>query len=114
MRAVHHKVNIVPVIAKADTLTKGEVLRLKRRVSRVFVVSLQDSVSDMHKLLGLYKYSVYTCDDVSGLCCQVLEQNAAPGTEIYTLPECDEDEDEDYKEQCRQLKVSTDLEMSLK
>ena len=34
MRAVHHKVNIVPVIAKADTLTKGEVLRLKRRVSR--------------------------------------------------------------------------------
>ena len=33
MKAVHHKVNIVPVIAKADTLTKKEVLNLKRRVS---------------------------------------------------------------------------------
>ena len=32
MRAIHHKVNIVPVIAKADMLTKGEVFRLKRRV----------------------------------------------------------------------------------
>ena len=32
MKAVHHKVNIVPVIAKADTLTKKEVLSLKRKV----------------------------------------------------------------------------------
>ena len=32
MKAVHHKVNIVPVIAKADTLTKKEVLNLKRKV----------------------------------------------------------------------------------
>ena len=37
---------------------------------------------------------------------QILEQIADLGIEIYTLPECDEDEDEDYKEQCRQLKVS--------
>lgn len=32
MKAVHHKVNIVPVIAKADTLTKAECQRLKKRV----------------------------------------------------------------------------------
>ncbi len=32
MRAVHHKLNIVPVIAKADTLTKIEVAKLKRKV----------------------------------------------------------------------------------
>lgn len=32
MRAVHHKVNIVPVIAKADTLTRSEVIKLKTRV----------------------------------------------------------------------------------
>ncbi|XP_014780244.1 septin-2 [Octopus bimaculoides] len=32
MKAVHHKVNIVPVLAKADTLTKKEVLNLKRKV----------------------------------------------------------------------------------
>ena len=32
MKTVHHKVNIVPVLAKADTLTKQEVINLKRRV----------------------------------------------------------------------------------
>ena len=32
MKAVDHKVNIVPVIAKADTLTKQEVQRLKQKV----------------------------------------------------------------------------------
>jgi len=33
MRAIHHKVNIVPVIAKADTLTKTELAKLKQTVS---------------------------------------------------------------------------------
>jgi len=32
MRAIHQKVNIVPVIAKADTLTKSELTRLKHTV----------------------------------------------------------------------------------
>lgn len=32
MKAIHSKVNIVPVIAKADTLTLRERDRLKRRV----------------------------------------------------------------------------------
>ena len=31
-----------------------------------------------------------------------IEQN---GINVYTLPDCDEDEDDDYKEQCTQLKV---------
>lgn len=35
MKAIHSKVNIVPVIAKADTLTLRERDRLKRRVSVV-------------------------------------------------------------------------------
>ncbi|XP_050408823.1 septin-2B [Patella vulgata] len=65
MRAVHHKVNIVPVIAKADTLTKQEVFSLKRKI---------------------------------------LDQIDEYGINIYTLPDCDSDEDEDYKEQCTQLK----------
>ena len=34
MKAIHHKVNIVPVIAKADTLTKVEVIKLKDKVSK--------------------------------------------------------------------------------
>ncbi|KAK7087839.1 septin-2-like isoform X2 [Littorina saxatilis] len=65
MKAVHHKVNIVPVLAKADTLTKLEVQNLKRRI--------MDQIEDY-------------------------------GIKIYPLPDCDSDEDEDYKEQCRQLK----------
>jgi hypothetical protein len=32
MKALHHKVNIVPIIAKADTLTLNEVKSLKQRV----------------------------------------------------------------------------------
>jgi len=65
MKKLHTKVNIVPVIAKADVLTKKEMQRLKTRIM------------------------------------QEIEDN---GIKIYTLPECDSDEDEDYKEQVRQLK----------
>lgn len=32
MKQLHNKVNIVPVIAKADTLTRPEVARLKKKV----------------------------------------------------------------------------------
>jgi len=65
MKMLHHKVNIVPVIAKADMLTKKEVARLKKRV---------------------------------------MEEIEANGIRIYPLPDCDSDEDEEYKEQVRQLK----------
>ncbi|GAA6069083.1 septin-2 isoform X1, partial [Tachysurus ichikawai] len=33
MKAIHNKVNVIPVIAKADTLTLKERERLKRRVT---------------------------------------------------------------------------------
>lgn len=36
MKQLHNKVNIVPVIAKADCLTKKEVQRLKTRVRTLF------------------------------------------------------------------------------
>jgi septin 2 len=36
MKAVHHKVNIVPVLAKADLLTKKEVLNLKKKVQNIY------------------------------------------------------------------------------
>ena len=32
MKSLHNKVNVVPVIAKSDTLTKNEVIKLKARV----------------------------------------------------------------------------------
>ncbi|XP_046385027.1 septin-1 [Ischnura elegans] len=65
MKQLHNKVNIVPVIAKADVLTKKEVQRLKKRV---------------------------------------MDEISSHGIKIYPLPDCDSDEDEDYKEQVRQLK----------
>ncbi|XP_078600244.1 septin-2B-like isoform X21 [Branchiostoma floridae x Branchiostoma japonicum] len=67
MKALHHKVNIVPVIAKADTLTPKEVRALKARI---------------------------------------LEEIAQHGIKIYQMPDCDSDEDEDFKEQCRLLKAA--------
>lgn len=60
MKQLHNKVNIVPVIAKADVLTKKEMLKLKARV---------------------------------------MEEINSHGIKIYPLPDCDSDEDEDYKEQ---------------
>ncbi|XP_018329121.1 septin-1 [Agrilus planipennis] len=65
MKQLHNKVNIIPVIAKADVLTKKEMQRLKNKV--------MDEIRDN-------------------------------GIKIYQLPECDSDEDEEYKEQVRQLK----------
>nr|XP_018667111.1 septin-2B isoform X2 [Ciona intestinalis] len=67
MKALHNKVNIVPVLSKADSLTMPEVKRLKRRI---------------------------------------LEEIAAHEIQIYQLPDADEDEDEEFKEQTRCLKES--------
>jgi len=57
----------VPVVAKADTLTKAEMERLK--------VRLRQEISDQ-------------------------------GIRVYQLPDCDTDEDEEYKEQVKQLKAA--------
>jgi septin 2 len=67
MKSLHNRVNIVPVIAKADTLTKIEIRKLKRRI---------------------------------------LDEIAKSGIKIYSLPDVEEDEEEDYKEQTRVLKES--------
>lgn len=67
MKALHNKVNIVPVIAKADTLTRGEVMQLKKRI---------------------------------------LQEISDNNIQIYQLPDADDDEDEDFKEQTRLLKES--------
>lgn len=47
MKAIHSKVNIVPVIAKADTLTLRERDRLKRRVSVIQTVQCSAWTSDV-------------------------------------------------------------------
>ncbi|XP_071848396.1 septin-2B-like isoform X2 [Apostichopus japonicus] len=52
MKALHNKVNIVPVIAKSDTLTKKEIVNLKRRImdeideNSIKIYHMPDSDSD--------------------------------------------------------------------
>ncbi|XP_022916521.1 septin-4 [Onthophagus taurus] len=67
MKRLHRKVNLVVVIAKADTLTSSEVAKLKSNI-------LND-IKD---------------NDI----------------QMYEFPECGSDEDEDFKEQDRELKAS--------
>nr|XP_032517664.1 septin-2 isoform X2 [Danaus plexippus plexippus] len=67
MRRLHRKVNIVVVIAKADSLTAAEIRRLKTRI-------LNDL--DEHQI------------------------------QVYQFPECDSDEDEEFKQQDRELKAA--------
>ncbi|XP_028319823.1 septin 4b isoform X1 [Gouania willdenowi] len=67
MKALHEKVNIVPVLAKADTLTPTEVKRKKIKIR------------------------------------EEIEQY---GIKIYQFPDCDSDEDEDFKKQDYELKES--------
>jgi Septin len=54
MKALDHKVNIVPVIAKADTLTRTELQKLKSRVR-----SCDPSFCIMCCLLIRFIYSVF-------------------------------------------------------
>uniref|UniRef100_A0A8C9XKP8 Septin 4a n=1 Tax=Sander lucioperca TaxID=283035 RepID=A0A8C9XKP8_SANLU len=67
MKALQEKVNIVPVVAKADSLTQAEVYRKKMKIR---------------------------------------EEIKQYGINIYQFPECDSDEDEDFKNQDQILKDS--------
>ncbi|XP_059094852.1 septin-1-like isoform X2 [Tigriopus californicus] len=67
MKQLSDKVNIVPVIAKSDCLSRDEVNRLK------------------------------------GIILKEIKEN---GIKIYSLPDCDSDEDEDFKQQVDDLRQS--------
>jgi len=67
MKRLHRKVNLVVVIAKADTLTATEIVKLK--------LNILNDIRDN-------------------------------GIQMYEFPECDSDEDEDFKQQDRELKAS--------
>ncbi|GAB1602173.1 septin-4-like isoform X2 [Argonauta hians] len=65
MKKIHHKVNIVPLLAKSDILTPTEVRKKKAKIL------------------------------------QEIEQH---NIQIYEFPDCDSDEDEDFKKQDQELK----------
>ncbi|XP_039534115.1 septin 5b isoform X2 [Pimephales promelas] len=68
MKALQDKVNVVPLISKADCLTPAEMKKMKDRVRE-----------------EIEKY----------------------GIKVYQFPDCDSDEDEELKQQDRELKEST-------
>jgi len=47
MKAIHHKVNIVPVIAKADMLTPAELTKLKKKV-KIYLIYCNKSSSGIN------------------------------------------------------------------
>ncbi|XP_070204669.1 septin-2-like isoform X1 [Littorina saxatilis] len=67
MKKLHNKVNIVPLIAKSDMLTKPEQKRLKQRI---------------------------------------IEEIDNNDIQIYEFPDCDSDEDDDFKQQDKELKAA--------
>lgn len=131
MKAIHNKVNVVPVIAKADTLTLRERERLKRRVRMtVTIVSgslsipdVNSSYSVMWSLLQLQLQCTCSKLDVmmkwlfvwlwwlDSFCnfdiVKILDEIDEHGIKIYHLPDAESDEDEDFKEQTRILKVTS-------
>jgi septin 2 len=73
MKLLHKKVNIIPLIAKADTLTRQEVSEMKKRI---------------------------------------LQDIAANEITVYTVPDCDPDEDHDFKQQITELKAAIPFAVS--
>jgi hypothetical protein len=52
MRRLHTKVNLIPVIAKSDTLTEEEVVLFKQRVSRSALSAAHCLQRIVHSLLS--------------------------------------------------------------
>ncbi|XP_023218535.1 septin-1-like [Centruroides sculpturatus] len=73
MTHLHNKVNLIPLITKADALTKTELTKLKARIMREIVDN---------------------------------------GIRIYDFPDCDSDEDDEYKQLVCELKEATPFAVS--
>lgn len=105
MKAIHNKVNVVPVIAKADTLTLRERERLKRRVKsspRLHFLTHHRSNLELY-LEWLHNSLFFSFSFFNNA--KILDEIDEHGIKIYHLPDAESDEDEDFKEQTRILKV---------
>lgn len=99
MKALHEKVNIVPVLAKADTLTPAEVKKKK----------IKASAQAVRSVVCVYRCPVdlFQCQTL-----QIREEIEQYGIKIYQFPDCDSDEDEDFKQQDQELKVRKDIQQT--
>lgn len=96
MKALHEKVNIVPVLAKADTLTPSEVKKKKMKAGEKTVINTFKSYKAKQSWLHLFHTPVPL---------QIREEIEQYGIKIYQFPDCDSDEDEEFKQQDLELKV---------
>lgn len=101
MKALHEKVNIVPLIAKADCLVPSEIRKLKERVSLCCCGARPRTWAASTRCAYLARP-----DSDSPALPQIREEIDKFGIHVYQFPECDSDEDEDFKQQDRELKVS--------
>lgn len=92
MRALHEKVNIVPVLGKADCLTPLEMSLKKKKVR------LSPSCVHVTTVCGFY--------DAVSCPVQIREEIKRFGINIYQFPECESDEDDEIKIKEQDLKVS--------
>ena len=69
-----------------------------RSLSWVCTCNLVQCVTKMKTLSGVL---LHLCFD------QILDEIDEQGIKIYTLPDCESDEDEEYVEQTKQLKVQS-------
>lgn len=106
MKALHDKVNVVPLIAKADCLTPGEMKKLKERVKR----STQGPQMNNNPIIfSVYIRGADWCGLPNHVLCvlssQVKEDIDKYSIKIYQFPDCDSDEEEELKRQDKELKV---------
>lgn len=98
MKALHEKVNIVPVLAKADTLTPSEVKKKKIKASS------SPRICSSVRRLSRRRRPIVTHSSLL-FRPQIREEIEQYGIKIYQFPDCDSDEDEDFKQQDAELKV---------
>ncbi|KAG4072972.1 hypothetical protein HA402_006652 [Bradysia odoriphaga] len=93
IRRLHKKVNIVLVIGKADALTTTEIRKLKECILQ----DLENQNIQLYQFPGILTRS---------LCAESFVHFFFLSANITIVSECDSDEDEDFKQQDRELKAS--------
>lgn len=80
MRRLHTKVNLIPIIAKADTLTDDEVLQFKQRVRNDLI----------HLHLSLYLYFPQVLSDIAHHNIQIFQAPTYENEDEETIAEAEE------------------------
>jgi septin 7 len=94
MRRLGPRVNLIPVIAKSDTLTEEEVREFKQRVYMTIFLLF----STLHMLVILHVLPVYLTLCFNHLCSQILDDISFNRIQIYQPPVYEDDDSETVNE----------------